>query len=189
MHVAGRRAVDPAPEPMTRDTVFDMASLTKPVVTATAVMLLIEEGKLRLEDRVVRFLPELDNHGKNRITVEHLLRHRAGLVPDNPLADYAAGTGRGLEPDRRQWTSRPRPGERFVYSDVGFLILGKLVERISGQPLDQFARDRIFRVIGMADAHFRPLLERAGEDRLAGGSDRPHRAERHQRANAPRGCP
>ena len=150
---------------MTRDTLFDMASLTKPVVTATAVMLLIEEGKLRLEDHVVRFLPELDNHGKNRITIEHLLRHRAGLVPDNPLEDFARGPVEA-------WNKianidlTATPGERFVYSDVGFMILGKLVERISGQPLDQFARDRIFRVIGMADAHFRPLAERAGEGRI-----------------------
>jgi uncharacterized protein YbbC (DUF1343 family) len=150
---------------------FDLASLTKPVVTATAVMLLIEEGRLRLEDRVVRFLPELDNHGKNRITVEHLLRHRAGLVPDNPLEDYSRGPAEawnciaGLE-------LVAAPGDRFLYSDVGFLILGRLVERITGQDLDQFARDRIFRVIGMGDAHFRPVAERAGEyrppaDRLA----------------------
>ena len=165
-HVAGQRAIEPAPEPMTRDTVFDMASLTKPVVTATAVMLLLEEGKLRLEDRVVKFLPELDNHAKNRITVEHLLRHRAGFVPDNSLDDYAHGPVEAWSRIACMELASP-PGERFVYSDIGFLVLGKLVERISGQPLDKFARDRIFRVIGMADAHFRPLLERAGEDRLA----------------------
>ena len=143
---------------MTRDTVFDMASLTKPVVTATSVLLLIEEGKLRLEDSVVRFLPELDNHGKNRITIEHLLRHRAGLVPDNPLEDYARGPAEAWNRIAGMDLTAA-PGERFVYSDVGFLILGKLVERISGQTLDRFARDRIFRVIGMADAHFRPLME------------------------------
>ena len=91
VRAAGRRAIEPMIEPMTRDTIFDMASLTKPVATATAVMLLVEEGKLRLGDRVVTFLPELNNHGKDRITVEHLLRHRGGLVPDNPLEDYAKG--------------------------------------------------------------------------------------------------
>ncbi len=164
-YVAGRRAVEPAPEPMTRDTVFDMASLTKPVATATSIMLLIEEGKLRLQDKVVRFLPELDNHGKNKITVEHLLRHCAGLVPDDPLEDYASGPAEAWKRIAGiDLTSAP--GERFVYSDVGFLILGKLVERISGQSLDQFARDRIFRVIGMTDARFRPLEDRAGEDSL-----------------------
>ena len=142
-----------------------MASLTKPVVTATAVMLLIEEGKVRLQDRIVKYLPELDNHGKNRITIEHLLRHRAGFVPDNSLDDYAHGPSEawkriaGLD-------LASAPGERFVYSDIGFMVLGKLVERLSGQSLEQFARDRIFRVIGMADAHFRPLLERSGEEHL-----------------------
>ena len=88
---AGRRGLEPRPEPMTRDTVFDLASLTKPVVTATAVMILAEEGQLRLADRVVRTLPELDNHGKGAITIEHLLRHRGGLIPDNPLVDYEHG--------------------------------------------------------------------------------------------------
>src|SRR5207237_3480629 len=72
---AGRRGVGPLPEAMTRDTVFDMASLTKPIATATSVMILVEEGKLRLTDRVVRSLPELDNHGKGVITIDQLLRH------------------------------------------------------------------------------------------------------------------
>ncbi|MGC8640328.1 MAG: exo-beta-N-acetylmuramidase NamZ domain-containing protein [Isosphaeraceae bacterium] len=165
VHAAGRRAVEPKAEPMTRDTVFDMASLTKPLATATSIMILIEEGKLQLQDRVVRFLPELDNHGKGRITVEHLLRHRAGLVPDNPLKDYADG------PDEA-WKRIAnidlvtQPGERFAYSDVGFLILGKLVERISGQTLDRFASERIFQQLGMTDAHFRPLGKRSGEERM-----------------------
>ena len=105
VRAAGRRGVEPKAEPMTRDTIFDMASLTKPVATATAVMILVEEGKLRLDDRVVTFLPELDNHGKDRITVEHLLRHRAGLVPDNPLKDYARRTRGGLEAGSPRSTS------------------------------------------------------------------------------------
>jgi len=153
---AGRRAVEPKPEAITRDTVFDLASLTKPVATATAVMILVEEGRLRLADRVVRFLPELDNHGKGAITIEHLLRHRAGLIPDNPLVDY----GQGPEAAWKRISELEliaRPGERFRYSDVGFLILGKLVERASGRRLDEFARERVFDVLGMKDAHFRPV--------------------------------
>ena len=156
VRAAGRRAVEPAAEGMTRDTIFDMASLTKPVVTATAVMLLVEEARLRLDDRVVKFLPELDNHGKGRITVEHLLRHRGGLLPDNPLKDYEQGPAAAWK-KIAETELIAAPGERFVYSDVGFQILGKLVERISGQTLDQFAEERIFRVAGMSDAHFRPL--------------------------------
>ncbi len=141
---------------MTRDTVFDMASLTKPVATATAAMLLIEEGKLRLGDRVVKFLPELDNHGKSEITIEHLLRHRAGLVPDNPLKDFLDGPESAWKRIAELEPSSP-PGAKFVYSDVGFMILGKLIERVSGQSLDAFSRQRIFQTVGMADAHFRPL--------------------------------
>ena len=92
---------------MTRDTVFDMASLTKPVATATSIMILIEEGKLRLTDRLGRLLPEFDNHGKGAITIDQLLRHRAGLIPDDPIADYEDGPDDGLEADRRA-----RPGRR-----------------------------------------------------------------------------
>ena len=136
---AGRRVVGPMPEPMTRDTVFDMASLTKPVATATSVMILIEEGKLRLTDRLGRALPEFDNHGKGAITIEQLLRHRAGLIPDNPIADYQRGARSGLEADSPSSSWSAPPGERFRYSDVGFLILGRLVEQIGGQPLDRFA--------------------------------------------------
>src|SRR6185312_14966015 len=87
----------PAHEPMTRDTVFDLASLTKPVATATSVMLLVERKRLRLDDTLGRLLPEFDNHGKGAITVEQLLRHRTGLIADNPLADYADGPARAWE--------------------------------------------------------------------------------------------
>jgi uncharacterized protein YbbC (DUF1343 family)/CubicO group peptidase (beta-lactamase class C family) len=155
VHVAGSRTVVPASEPMTRDTIFDMASLTKPVVTATAVMLLLEEGFIRLDDPIVRSLPELDNHGKGQITIEHLLRHRAGLVPDNPLNDYEQGPEAAWKKIAELGLVAPA-GEQFVYSDVGFIILGKLVERVSGKSLDEFARERIFQTTGMRDAHFRP---------------------------------
>lgn len=153
--VFGQRAVEPSAEPMSRDTVFDMASLTKPVATATSVLALIEEGKIRPSDRIVEYFPEMDNHGKGRITVEQLLRHRAGLIPDNALKDY-------LDGPEEAWKRIcnldlvARPGEKFIYTDVGFIILGKLVEKVSGQSLDEFARDRVFQPAGMTDAHFRP---------------------------------
>ena len=152
---AGHRVVGPVPEPLSRDTIFDMASLTKPIATATSVMMLIEDGKVRPADRLVRFLPEFDNHGKSSITIDQLLRHRAGFVPDNPLGDYQQG------PDTA-WIKIAeldlvtKPGERFSYSDVGFLILGRLVERISGRKLDEFAAERVFRPLEMRDTHFRP---------------------------------
>jgi uncharacterized protein YbbC (DUF1343 family)/CubicO group peptidase (beta-lactamase class C family) len=153
---AGLRVVGPTPEAMTRDTVFDMASLTKPVATATSVMILVEEGKLRLSDRLGRSLPAFDNHGKGAITIEQLLRHRAGLVPDDPIADYQNGPEAAWKRLAELDLVGP-PGEQFRYSDVGFQVLGKLVEQIGGHRLDQFARERIFDVIGMKDAHFRPL--------------------------------
>jgi uncharacterized protein YbbC (DUF1343 family)/CubicO group peptidase (beta-lactamase class C family) len=157
---AGRRAVSPTPEPMTRDTVFDMASLTKPVATATSVMILIEEGRLRLTDRLGRVLPEFDNHGKGAITIEQLLRHRAGLVPDDPIGDYQQGPETAWKRLAELDLVGP-PGERFRYSDVGFLILGRVVERIGGRPLDEFARERVFERLDMKDAHFR-RIDRAG---------------------------
>ncbi len=164
---AGRRVAGPAPEAMTRDTVFDMASLTKPVATATSVMILIEEGKLRLTDRLGRVLPEFDNHGKGAITIDQLLRHRAGLIPDDPIADYQQGPETAWKRLADLDLVGP-PGERFRYSDVGFLILGRLVERISGERLDRFATRRIFDVLGMKDTHFRPLDQaEATNDRAA----------------------
>ena len=129
---AGKRVVGSAPEAMTRDTAFDMASLTKPVATATSIMILIEEGKLRLTDRLGRVLPEFDNHGKGAITIDQLLRHRAGLIPDDPISDYRDGPETAWKRLAELELVGP-PGERFRYSDVGFLILGRIVERIGGQ--------------------------------------------------------
>jgi uncharacterized protein YbbC (DUF1343 family)/CubicO group peptidase (beta-lactamase class C family) len=158
---AGRRAVSPDPEPMTRDTVFDMASLTKPVATATSTMILAEEGKLRLSDRLGRVLPEFDNHGKGAITIDQLLRHRAGLIPDDPMSDYQQGPDAAWKRLADIDLVGP-PDERFRYSDVGFLILGRIVERVGGKPLDEFADERIFRPLDMKDAHFRPVESRSG---------------------------
>ncbi len=158
---SGRRSLAPTAEPMTRETAFDMASLTKPIATATSILILIEEGKLRLDDRLGQLLPEFDNHGKGSITVEQLLRHRAGLIPDDPIEDYREGP-------EAAWNRIAEldlvatPGEQFLYSDVGFLILGRIVEKLGGKPLDVFARDRIFGPLGMADSGFRPV-DRRGE--------------------------
>jgi uncharacterized protein YbbC (DUF1343 family)/CubicO group peptidase (beta-lactamase class C family) len=155
----GDRQVQPTREPMTADTVFDMASLTKPIATATAVMLLIEQGKLRLEDRVAKHLPAFGKHGKDAITVEQLLLHTSGLIADNPVADYAHGKKKAFE-NICDLKLRSAPGSRFTYSDVGFIVLGELVEKISGQPLDAFCRG-IFAGIGMKDTTFRPGKELA----------------------------
>ena len=172
-HVAGRRAVAPADEAMTRDTVFDLASLTKPLATAAAILVLRDRGRIRLDDRVATHWPEFAAHGKGEITVDQLLRHRSGLIADNALTDYADG-------EEQAWRRIAdlglvaAPGEKFVYSDVNYLVLGKLVERVAGQPLDQFARSAVFEPMGIG-ATYRPTdperiapTERDGETMLRG---------------------
>ena len=135
----GLRAREPEPVPMTADTVFDLASLTKPVATATCVMRLVEQGRVQLDVPVARYLPEFGARGKDRVTVEELLRHWGGLVPDNPLADYADGPAEAWRRICALEHTAP-PGTAFDYTDVGYVVLGELVERVSGRPLDVFAR-------------------------------------------------
>jgi len=151
----GRRQVAPAPEAMTTRTVFDLASLTKPIATATSIMRLVEDGKLRLDDPAGRHLPEFTGGGKERITVAQLLTHQSGLTPDNPLRDY----DRGPEEAWRRICAlklRAEPGKRFLYSDVGYIVLAELVRRVSGMGLDEFARRRIFEPLGMSETGFLP---------------------------------
>lgn len=151
----GNRQLEPEVERMTRDTVFDMASLTKVMATATAVMVLVDEGKVDLHAPVAQYLPEFGQNGKEGVTVEQLLRHRGGLIPDNPIGDYENGPA---EAWKRICELKPiySPGTRFRYTDVGYIVLGKLIERVSGQSLDEFARERIYRPLGMEDTTFNP---------------------------------
>jgi uncharacterized protein YbbC (DUF1343 family)/CubicO group peptidase (beta-lactamase class C family) len=154
----GNRAILPAREPMTVDTVFDVASLTKPVATATSVMILVERGKVALRDPVVRYIPEFASEGGDRekIIVEQLLTHRAGLPPDDPIELYTGTRAEIFERKYRQ-PLESTPGSRFRYSDVGYEVLGELVERVSGEPLDRFTEENVFRPLGMKDSHFRPV--------------------------------
>jgi CubicO group peptidase (beta-lactamase class C family) len=165
----GNRAVEPFAEPMTVDTVFDIASLTKTVATAPAVMILIEEGKLLLSDPVVRFIPEFAAGGGDRakVTIEQLLTHRAGFPPDDPLELYTGTPEEIFARKYRQPLASP-PGARFVYSDVGYEVLGEVIRRVSGERLDRFAEDRIFRPLGMNDTTFLPLSRR---ERVGAGGE------------------
>lgn len=151
----GHRALLPAPEPMTTDTIFDLASLSKSVSTTTCVMILIDRGKIDPHQKVAAYLPEFGKHGKDAITVEDLLLHRGGLVPDNPAKDYEDGPEKAWQ---RICDLQPksRPGEKFVYSDVGFIVLGHLVEKLAGKPLDQFAAEEVFKPLGMNDTTYNP---------------------------------
>ena len=151
----GNRALVPAVEPMTADTIFDLASLTKVVATTTSVMMLIEDGKVRLSDRVATFIPGFERYGKGNITVRHLLTHVSGLRPDVDLGDMWTGYDKAIELAIEE-APTSLPGERFVYSDINFFLLGDIVRRVSGKPLDQFTRERIFIPLGMKDTGFNP---------------------------------
>ena len=151
----GNRALVPTAEPMTADTIFDVASLTKVVATNTAVMILIEEGRVRLNDRVASYIPGFERYNKQNITVRHLMTHMSGLRPDVDLGDMWTGYDKAIELAIEEVPTAPA-GERFVYSDIGYFLLGDIVRRVSGQPLNEFTRDRIFKPLGMKDTGFLP---------------------------------
>jgi CubicO group peptidase (beta-lactamase class C family) len=151
----GSRVVVPAVEPMTPDTIFDVASLTKVVATTTSLMILVEEGKIRLNDRVSSFIPGFERYGKGEVTVRHLMTHVSGLRPDVDLGDTWSGSETAIGLAIEEVPAAP-PGERFVYSDINYFLLGDIVRRVSGQTLDRFAHDRIFEPLGMKDTMFVP---------------------------------
>lgn len=153
----GQRQVEPAPEEMTTDTIFDLASLTKPIATATSVMLLIERGKLRLSDRVAQHWPEFGVH-KESITIEHLLTHVGGLIADNKISDYLSGPETAWK-NLAELKPQAPPYDRFVYSDVGFLVLGQVVERVSGRTVAEFAKSEVFVPLGMQTTSYVPPKE------------------------------
>ncbi|MHB8973397.1 MAG: exo-beta-N-acetylmuramidase NamZ domain-containing protein [Pirellulaceae bacterium] len=151
----GERQTTPIPLAMTTDTIFDLASLTKPIATATSVLLLVERGQLDLDGRVAGYLPEFGRNGKEAITVRQLLTHQGGLTPDNALADYADGPAQAWERICGLGV-QSAPGTKFTYSDVGFIVLGELVRRVSGEGLDQFSQQQLFRPLGMRETTFLP---------------------------------
>ncbi|MEM6673624.1 MAG: exo-beta-N-acetylmuramidase NamZ domain-containing protein [Planctomycetota bacterium] len=143
-------------DPMTLDTIFDFASLTKPIATAASVLRLVEEGRLQLDDPAQRYVPELVGEGKADITIEHLLLHTSGLAPVNSVQDYADGPERGFEILGAS-ELRSAPGAEFKYSDLGFIVLGEIVERVGELPLEEFCATRIHAPLGMTDTRFGPL--------------------------------
>src|SRR6476659_7927114 len=151
----GARAIEPVREPMTVDTIFDLASLTKVVATATSIMILVERGKVRLDDPVSVYIPELKGEGRDRITIELLLTHRSGYAPDFDLREQWVGYDEAIKHLIKEPIRTP-PGTRFVYSDINYIALGEVVHRASGMTLDQFAQRNIFQPLGMRDTGFRP---------------------------------
>jgi CubicO group peptidase (beta-lactamase class C family) len=151
----GNRALKPKEIAMTTDTIFDLASLTKPIATATSILLLIEKGKLKPDDLVSQHWPEFKSNGKDKVTIEHLLLHTSGLTADNAIGDYAEGKAKAME-RIAGLKLEAAPGTRFQYSDVGYIVLGELIERIGGMPIDQFAKKHIFDPLKMRDTGFTP---------------------------------
>jgi CubicO group peptidase (beta-lactamase class C family) len=144
---------------MTLDTIFDVASLTKPIVTAHCIMLLIEEGKLDVNDPIAKHLPAFRRKETEAITIAQVLTHTGGFIADNPLKNYQAGKDKAWQ---NLFALNPvaPPGSKFTYSDVGYILLGAVVEKAAEMPLDQFAKKRIFDPLGMKDAGYRPDGER-----------------------------
>jgi uncharacterized protein YbbC (DUF1343 family)/CubicO group peptidase (beta-lactamase class C family) len=151
----GDRALEPRREAMTLDTIFDCASLTKVVATTTAIMQLWEQGKFRMNDPVAKYLPEFAQNGKQDITIRQLLVHYSGLAPDLDLTKPWEGKDTA---ERMAFEEAPEwaPGSQFVYSDINFVVMGALVERLSGQSLDQYTAQHIFAPLGMKETRFLP---------------------------------
>ena len=150
----GSRALIPQREPMTLDTIFDAASLTKVTATTPCIMKLVEQGKLRINDPVTNYLPEFQG-GKSEITIRLLLTHFSGMPPDLILKPRWSGYETGIQ---RALVTAPiaAPGTRFIYSDINFILLGEIVRRLSGESLPQFAHDQIYAPLGMSDSLFQP---------------------------------
>ena len=178
--VAGEPGLDgsPAPaEPMTEDTVFDMASLTKCLATATAVMQLYEQGRVQFDDPVQRYLPDFNAANdplRAKVTVRMLLTHTSGEAPDVSLRDpWGLARSDRTEGFRRALT-RPlqsAPGAVFRYSDINFILLGALIERITGEAEDVYTQRNIFAPLGMKDTGYRPRAETCTNGRCPTGSD------------------
>ena len=151
----GHRALIPHQEAMTLDTLFDVASLTKVLATATSILILVEEGKVSLTDRVSQYLPPFAQKGKDPITVVQLLTHYSGLRADLDLDQPWEGYETAIELAFQEMPISP-PGEQFIYSDINYIVLAEMVREVSGQTLNEFAAKRIFLPLGMTKTRFLP---------------------------------
>ena len=154
----GYRSLKPEMLPMTVDTVFDIASLTKVVATTTAVMQLVEKKKLKLDAPVSRYWPAFKTNNKGRITVRQLLTHYSGLRPDLECSSPWSGYKKTMKMVLAEKPVSP-PGTSYLYSDINFEVLGELVRRVSGKPLDVYCLEHIFRPLGMEETSFNPSSE------------------------------
>ncbi len=168
----GQRAILPTTEPMSEDTIFDAASLTKVIATTPAILLLAERGKLRIDAPVREYLPRFTGDGRDAITVRHLLTHTSGLRPGIALRPDWSGYEAGIERAVSEKPTDP-PERRFRYSDVNFILLGEIVRQVSGQSLDAFCATQLYQPLRMSDTGFRPatnLLPRIAPTTLEGAA-------------------
>ena len=159
----GNKQVAPTEIPMDVDTVFDMASVTKPVATATSIMILVDQGKIDIDEKVSRYIPDFAENGKENVTVRQLLTHTAGLIPDNHLDAYQDGAEKAIE-RLVKINLVSEPDTKFSYSDVSFQNLGELVKRVSGKDVNEFSQENIFKPLGMEETMYlptEPLRKRA----------------------------
>jgi len=157
----GRKSPSPESPAMTEDTLFDIASLTKVIATAPAVMMLTERGKLHLDDTLKKCLPAAGTKNRSSITVRQLLTHYSGLTGTihpsrRKKKRIKPPSGNALLSKIYAAPLEAKPGSAFVYSDLGYIMLGKIVERASGQSLDRFASENIFSPLAMNDTSYRP---------------------------------
>jgi uncharacterized protein YbbC (DUF1343 family)/CubicO group peptidase (beta-lactamase class C family) len=175
----GNRAVAPGSEPMTKDTIFDAASLTKVVACTPAVMLLIERGHVRLDDRVQAYIQEFTGDGKEAITVRQLMTHTSGLRPDIETTSDWRGQQTAIRKACEE-KLQALPGTAFRYSDINYFLLGEIVQRVSRQPLEEFVAREIYRPLKMRDTGFVPpasRLERVAPTEVVDG--KPYRGIVH----------
>jgi uncharacterized protein YbbC (DUF1343 family)/CubicO group peptidase (beta-lactamase class C family) len=151
----GYRALVPQPETMTGDTIFDLASLTKVVATTPSVMKLVEQKKIKLSDTAQKFIPEFRGNGKEVITIRQLLTHTSGLRPDISTRPAWSGYDTAIKMASAEKMYQ-KPGSDFRYSDINFIILSEVVHRVSGQRIDEFVQQHIYRPLKMKDTGFLP---------------------------------
>lgn len=173
-------AGSPTPaEPMTEDTIFDLASLTKSLATATAVLQLYERGRIQIDEPLQTYLPDFNPANDPRraeVTLRMLLTHTSGIAGDLSL-DGPWGLDRADRADgiRRALAARVEfgPGEIFHYSDINFILLGVLIEKITGDPVERYVRDNVFTPLGMADTRYLPPATACGPHQLRGNAIAP----------------
>ncbi|MEE2967306.1 MAG: serine hydrolase domain-containing protein [Verrucomicrobiota bacterium] len=151
----GHQSLLPVKRAMKNASIFDAASLTKVMATAPSIMILIEQGRIALDDPVRKHLPEFNGGNKNKVTIKQLLTHTSGLRPVLPKKPAWKGYDEAIKLGISQKLVE-LPGKKFRYSDINFILLGEIVRRVSGKRLDRFSKEKIFQPLQMVDTNFKP---------------------------------